>query len=80
MLGEHHGLINEFPEYKQRIHDLKMNDRHFDRLLEKYETIDKEVFRIEEQIENTTDDYLEELKFKRLRLKDELYAMLKNAS
>ena len=80
MLGEHHGLVNEFPEYKQRIHDLKMNDRHFDRLLEKYETIDKEVFRIEEQIENTTDDYLEELKFKRLRLKDELYALLKNAS
>jgi len=78
MLGEHHNLVIEFPEYKERIHDLKMNDKHFSRLFDQYETVDKEVFRIEEQIENTTDEYLEELKFKRLRLKDELYALLKN--
>jgi uncharacterized protein YdcH (DUF465 family) len=78
MLGEHHSLINEFPEYKDRIHELKMNNRHFGRLSEKYESIDKEIFRIEEQIENTTDEHLEELKFKRVQLKDELYALLKN--
>lgn len=79
MLGEHHTLAHEFPEYKERIHELKLHNNHFGSLLDKYDAVDKEVFRIEEQIETTSDEYLEELKLKRLRLKDELYALLKNA-
>jgi uncharacterized protein YdcH (DUF465 family) len=35
------------------------------------------VLRVEGGIENTSDDYLEELKKKRLALKDELFAMIK---
>ena len=79
MLGEHHSLAREFPEYKNQIHELKVNNPEFAQMFEKYEDIDKEIYRIEMQIENTSDEYLEGLKIKRVKLKDQLYAMLQQA-
>lgn len=79
MFGEHHDLAHEFPELKEQIHNLKVSNAHFARLFEEYENLDKEIYRIEEQIENTSDTYMEDLKKKRLKVKDELYAMLKQA-
>ena len=32
MTLEKHNLVQEFPEYKQRIHELKISDNHFARL------------------------------------------------
>ena len=75
---ENHSLANEFPEYKQQIHELKIHDNHFRRLFEDYNNIEHEVHRIETGVENTSDDYLEDLKKKRLHLKDALCAMLKS--
>jgi hypothetical protein len=80
MLIDNHSLVNEFPEYKEQIHNLKMNDRHFARLFDEYHEVDKEVHRIETDVQPTSDEYLEELKKKRLMLKDELYAMLQKAA
>ena len=77
MSVEKHDLIHELPEYKDRIHDLKMTNRHFANQFEKYHETDHAVIRIEDGIENTSDEYLEELKKKRLALKDELFAMIK---
>ena len=79
MLGEHHGLVQEFPEYKDQIHNLKVNDPLFAELFEKYENLDKEIYRIEMQIENTSDEYVEGLKIQRVKIKDQLYAMLQQA-
>jgi uncharacterized protein YdcH (DUF465 family) len=76
MFGEKHDLIHELPEYKDRIHELKVSDPHFARLFEEYHELDNQVRHIEEGIENTDDSYLEELKKKRLQFKDQLYAML----
>lgn len=73
---EHHPLIKEFPELHDAIHELKTNDAHFRGLFEEYEKVDKEVFRIESDAEPSSDQYVEELKLKRVKLKDELYAML----
>ena len=78
MLGEHHGLVQEFPEHKDKIHELKTSDPEFAKLFNKYEEIDKEIYRIEMQIENTSDEYLENLKIRRVQLKDQLYDMLKH--
>jgi uncharacterized protein YdcH (DUF465 family) len=75
-LVEHHPLILEFPEFREKIHSMKMSDKHFSNLFEEYETIDKSVVRIENGIEPNTDDYLEQQKKIRLHLKDQLYAML----
>ncbi len=79
MLGEHHDLNHEFPEYKELIHKLKMENAHFAKLCREYDETDKEVYRIEEQIETPSDDYAEEVKKRRLALKDEIFAMLKSA-
>jgi uncharacterized protein YdcH (DUF465 family) len=80
MLGEKHNLANELPEYKDRIHDLKMSNKHFANQYDKYHEIDEQVLRIEEGIENTSDEYLEELKKRRLAFKDELFAMIRNVN
>lgn len=72
-----HSLANELPEFKAQIHDLKMRDNHFHRLHEEYDEVDHEIHRIENGVENTSDVYLEELKKKRLNLKDLLFGMLK---
>jgi hypothetical protein len=79
MLGEHHHLANEFPEFRERIHELKLSDAHFAKLYEEYEELDKEIIRIEEEIETPSDAYTEELKKKRLLLKDELFSILKKS-
>ena len=77
MLGEKHDLIHEFPEYRERIHELKMNNPHFAKMFNDYHDVEHEVRRIEEGVENTSDVYLEDLKKKRLSLKDALYEILK---
>lgn len=78
MPSDKHDLHHEFPEYHDRIHELKMSDKHFSRLFEEYHNINREVLKIEEGVENTSDEYLEDLKKKRLIYKDELYDMLIN--
>ena len=77
MLGEKHDLINELPEYKDKIHELKTTNNHFARLFEEYHEIEHEVRRMEEGIETPSDEYLEEQKKKRLNLKDKLFEMIK---
>ncbi len=76
MLGEHHELHHEFPEHYDRIHDLKMNDAHFRRLMEEYNELTRDIENLEKQGEPVTDEHMEELKKKRLKLKDELARML----
>ena len=76
MFGEKHDLIHEFPEYRDKIHELKMSNGRFARLFDEYTDLDKQVRHIEEGIENTDDLYLEQLKKQRLNHKDLLYAML----
>jgi len=77
MLGEKHDLAHELPEFKERIHELKVSNRHFAKLFDEYDELDHQVRRCEADIEVHADDYVEELKKKRLALKDELYRILK---
>ncbi|HED32652.1 MAG TPA: DUF465 domain-containing protein [Gammaproteobacteria bacterium] len=77
MLGEKHDLIHEFPEYKEQIHELKLSDKHFEKLFNKYHDLDHQIRRIEEGIETPEDSYSEQLKKERLHLKDELLAIIK---
>ncbi len=72
-----HELAEEFPEFKQKIHDLKIGNAHFARLFDEYHDLNREVHRIEAAGVNVSDEEFESLKLVRLRLKDELYEMLK---
>lgn len=78
MLGEKHDLIHELPEYKDKIHELKTHDQHFAQLFDEYHELDHEILRIEEGVETTSDEYLEERKKLRLNLKDQLFEIIKN--
>lgn len=77
---EKHDLLHEFPQFRDQIHQLKMENGHFAKMFEQYHDLDHEVRRIEEGVETTSDGYLEDLKKKRLHLKDEMYTMLSKAS
>ncbi|MBI1424166.1 MAG: DUF465 domain-containing protein [Gammaproteobacteria bacterium] len=79
MFGEHHHLTQEFPELKDKIHELKTHNPAFAELFDKYNAIDNEIYRIEEQIETPSDEYTENLKKQRLQLKDQLFQMLNQA-
>ena len=76
MALEKHDLLHEFPESKETIHQLKMENNHFARLFNEYHEVDHEVHRIETNAETTSDEYLEGRKKERLRLKDELFSMI----
>jgi len=76
MLGDNHSLMQELPEYKDKIHELKMNNAHFARLYDEYHEIDKTVQRFEMEIETPSDEVMEQYKKQRLALKDQLFAML----
>jgi uncharacterized protein YdcH (DUF465 family) len=72
----HHPLVKEFPDQKDDIHRLKMESNYFHNLMDKYEELDKEIFRIEDGSEPTDDLVVEQLKKERLALKDELFQLI----
>ncbi len=78
MIIEKHDLIHEFPQHKDAIHNLKMNNAHFAKLFDEYHELDHEIHRIEQGVENTGDAYLETKKKERLLLKDKLYNIIKD--
>ncbi|WP_028603302.1 YdcH family protein [Ottowia thiooxydans] len=68
-----------FPEYRDLIHKLKMEDAHFARLFEKHHVLDHQVKRMTEGQEHASSEQIEVLKKEKLLIKDELYVILKKA-
>ena len=75
MSVEHHDLIHEFPELKERIHELKTHDHHFRKLFDEYHELTTSVENMENVVKPVS-TLTEEAKMRRVQLKDELYAML----
>lgn len=76
MQVEHHDLHHDFPNLVDEIHALKTESHHFSRLFDDYHHVTKEVERLEEENIPVDDFTLEEMKKKRIKLKDELYQMI----
>ncbi|MFA7269014.1 MAG: DUF465 domain-containing protein [Sterolibacterium sp.] len=76
MYVDSHDLQAEFPEYKDRIQHLRASDPHFALLYDEYHKVEGEVHDVEEHDVPVSDLIFETLKKRRLKLKDELYAML----
>ncbi len=74
-----HDLHHEFPEHREQIHELKMSNAHFQRLFDEYHEVNRHVVRVEVHTEMATDPELENLKKRRLQLKDQLYSMIREA-
>jgi uncharacterized protein YdcH (DUF465 family) len=70
----HHPFVKEFPQHRETIRSLKLGDGKFRAMFEEYHQLDDEICRIEEDIEFATDQQIDELKFKRAKYKDALYA------
>ncbi len=76
MQVEHHDLDHEFPEFAAVINQLKQGDEHFTRLFAEYNGITAEIERLEEEDLPVDDFTIEEMKKRRVHLKDELYTIL----
>ncbi|MDX2174164.1 MAG: DUF465 domain-containing protein [Bacteroidota bacterium] len=72
-----HDLLHEFPEMKEKIHELKTSDTHFRKFFDEYHEVDHEIHSIETGATPTTDEHLNELRIKRVNLKDSIYEYLK---
>lgn len=72
-----HELVAEFPEHAAKIQSLKTSDGHFARLFDEYHEVNRAVHRAETNVEPTDDANMEAMRKRRMKLKDELYALLK---
>lgn len=71
-----HELHEEFPEKAERIHELKTSDAHFRRLFDEYHDVNRAVHRAETLVEPIEAFAEQELRKRRMRLKDELARMI----
>lgn len=76
MLGEDHSLLNEFPEYKERINQLNESDATFAEQANKYNELDAKIRNLELDNAPIGDDSMHQLKHERAQLKDILYRKL----
>lgn len=73
---EKHDLLKEFPEFSEKINDLKTHDTHFKKLFDAYDETVHKIYNINNGTENVIDEYAHELKAHLLHLKDEIYNYL----
>ena len=76
MSVDHHDLVHDFPEHRERIHDLKVSNAHFLKLFDEYHELTTSVENMENEVTPVATRTEEEAKVRRLHLKDELYRML----
>ena len=68
-----------FPEYRNLISKLRQEDNRFAKVFEEHNAIDHEILRLEKNPVTSGLEEIEVLKRKKLKLKDELYSMLRDA-
>jgi uncharacterized protein YdcH (DUF465 family) len=76
MLGESHDLLHEFPEYAEKIAQLRAGNDVFHNLMDEYNWLDAHIRHLEELHNPVSDFHMEEMKKRRVLLKDRLYAIL----
>ena len=71
-----HELSEEFPDKADRIHLLKMSDTHFRKLFDEYHDVNRAVHRAETLVEPVDDLAEQEMRKRRMALKDELARLI----
>ena len=70
-----------FPEYRDLITKLKGHDHHFTKIIDKHNTLDESIKKMEARVVlPAVEDEIEALKREKLKLKDELWAILRKAA
>lgn len=75
-----HELSEEFPNEIDRISKLKQSDGHFAKLVDEYHEVNRAVHRAETNVEPTEQLHEEELRKKRVMLKDEIWRILSKSA
>ena len=73
---DHHDLAGEFPEHREKIHALKIENAHFVKLSDEYYLVSKDIERLENEGIPVSDVTIESQKKKRAQLKDQLYSII----
>lgn len=73
-------LHDVFPQDAAALHRLKITNPHFARLADQHHTVNREIHRIECEIDAASDDRLEALKKERLHLLDDIAALIEAES
>ena len=76
---EHHDLHHEFPEFNDKIHELKVNDHHFRKLFDEYHELTRMIENMENEVTPVSTHVEEDAKLRRVLLKDTLYDILKQS-
>lgn len=71
-------LAEDFPDKADKIRELKTSNNRFARLYDEYNELNRTIHRVETRVEPTTEDVEEDLKRRRVKLKDEILAMLED--
>ncbi|WP_208353894.1 YdcH family protein [Pseudaestuariivita rosea] len=71
-----HELAEDFPEFADKISELKQSNAHFAKLAAEYHEVNGVLHRAETNIEPMDDFRITELRKQRMTLKDEIYKML----
>jgi hypothetical protein len=79
MYVEPHDLAHEFPEHAHLIDELRAKNPQFAALFEQYEGVNGRVVSLEEKDVPVDDFTIEDLKKERLKLKDEIYEVLRKS-
>lgn len=76
MLVETHDLLHEFPEHAKKIAELREDSDAFRLLMDEHNWLDSHIRSLEEHDVPVSDVHIEEMKKRRLLLKDRLYALI----
>ena len=71
-----HELAEEFPDKVEKIHALKEADAHFRKLFDAYHEVNRAIHRAETNVEPTDELHETRMRKERMRLKDQISAML----
>lgn len=71
-----HELAEDFPEYVEKIHDLKLSNAHFSRLADEYHVLNRSIHRAETGTEPVSEFAETQMRKNRMALKDEIAAIL----
>ena len=76
MSHDPHQLIEEFPDKAEKIHHLKETDPKFAHLSHDYHKLNHEIIEAESNVHPTSDEVLETMKKKRLKMLDAFSGIL----
>lgn len=72
-----HELHEEFPEFAEKMRALQ-GHAHYAKLAASYHQVNRAIHRAETNVEPTDDAHMEAMRKERLKLKDEIFGLLRN--